>query len=158
MKKLIIFIFFLASFTYSNAQIVSMTNAEIKNLQCYIDTNNSIPSTYKKSFHPFLIAAQKALTETPDPIVEIQSQGLLEGDPAKVASIKAVEDAYKVYSLALLYRLYHNNVYLNRAIDFLLAWSNTNKATGDPINETKLEDMIIGYDLVRDQSSAKNKK
>jgi hypothetical protein len=158
MKKLIVFIGLLVSYTYANAQVVSMTNVEIKSLRNDIDTNNSAPSTYKKVFHPFLIRAQKALTEMPDPIAEIQSQGLLEGNPAKIASTKAVEDAYKVYSLALVYKLYSDKAYLNKAIEFLLAWSNTNKATGDPINETKLEDMITGYDLVRDQSSNADKK
>jgi hypothetical protein len=158
MKKLIAFIALLVSYTYVNAQIVSMTNVEIKSLRNDIDTNNSALSTYKKVFHPFLIIAQKALTETPDPVAEIQSQGLLEGNPAKIASTKAVEDSYKVYSLALVYRLYNDKTYLDQATAFLLAWSNTNKASGDPINETKLENMITGYDLVRGQTSTKNKK
>jgi len=158
MKKLIIFFALLISCTYADAQIVSMTNVEIQALRHHIDTNNSTTSTYKKVFHPFLITAQKALSETPDPITEIQSQGLLEGNPDKIASTKAVEDAYKVYALALVYRLYHDKAYLNKAIEFLLAWSNTKKASGDPINETKLEDMITGYDLVRDQTSTENKK
>jgi len=158
MKKLIVFIGLLVSYTYANAQVVGMTNVEIKHLRNNIDTNNSAPSTYKKAFHPFLINAQNALTETPDPIEEILSEGLLEGNPAKTATIKAVADAYKVYSLALVYRLYGDKAYLDKATEFLLAWSNTNKATGDPIDETKLEDMITGYDLVRNQSSPQNKK
>jgi len=157
MKKLFVFIALLMLGAGVNAQVVSITNSEIKLLRHNIDTNNATPSTYKKVFHPFLIAAQKALTETPDPIEEIQSQGLLEGNPAKVASTKAVEDAYKVYALALFYRLYGGKIYLDKATAFLLAWSNTNKASGDPINETKLEDMITGYDLIRDQLSPENK-
>jgi hypothetical protein len=155
MKKLIVFIGLLISYTYANAQIVGMTNVEIRALRHDIDTNST---PYKKVIHPFLISAQKALTETPDPIAEIQSQGLLEGNPAKIASTKAVEDGYKVYSLALVYRLYNDKTYLNQTTAFLLAWSNTNKASGDPINETKLEDLITGYDLVRDQTSTENKK
>ena len=158
MKKLIVFISLLVSYTYADAQVVSMTNIEIGALRHDIDTNNSAPSTYKKAFHPFLISAQKALTETPDPITEIRSEGLLEGNPVKTATVKAVADAYKIYSLALVYRLYGDKAYLDKTTEFLLAWSNINKATGDPIDETKLEDMITGYDLVRDQSTPQNKK
>jgi len=158
MRKLFIFTCLLMLSAYGNAQIVSLTNAEIEGLQHDIDSNNPAQSTYKKVFNPFLISAQQAIIATPDPIAQIQSQGLLEGNPAKIASTRAVEDAYKVYSLALVYRLYHDKGYFAKAIEFLLAWSNTNKASGDPINETKLEDMITGYDLIREQSSPQNKK
>ncbi len=141
-----------------NAQIVSMTKSEIKALRKDIDTNTTSPSTYKKVYQSLFNTAQKAFTQDPNPIEKIQSQGLLEGNPAKTASLKAVEDAGKVYALALVYRLYGDKTYLDKATTFLLAWSNINKATGDPINETKLEDMITGYDLVRSELSAENRK
>jgi Alginate lyase len=158
MKKIILLISLAGFGLGANAQIVSMTKSEIKALRKDIDTNKNTPSTYKKVYQPFFNAAQKALSEDPNPIEKIQSQGLLEGNPAKTASLKAVEDAYKVYSLALVYRLYGDKSYLDKATTFLLAWGTTNKATGDPINETKLEDMITGYDLVRSELSAENQK
>lgn len=158
MKKTILLISLLGLYLHSNAQVVSMTKSEIKALRNDIDTNNSSTSTYKKLYQQFLATAQKALTEDPNPIVEIQSQGLLEGNPAKTASLKAVDDARKVYALALVYRLHGDKNYLDKATAFLLAWSNTNKASGDPINETKLEDMITGYDLVRSEISSANRK
>jgi len=137
----------------ADAQYVSLNKSELKSLYAAIDTSK----TYKKIFDPFLITAQKAVTEIPDPIEEITSEGLLKGNPAKAASLKAVEDAYKVYSLALVYRLYNNKAYLEKTTEFLLAWAKTNKASGDPIDETKLEDMITAYDLVRDDLSAENR-
>ncbi|WP_259067853.1 alginate lyase family protein [Mucilaginibacter sp. X4EP1] len=158
MKKTILLISLFGLYLHSHAQVVSMTKSEIKALRNDIDTNNSSTSTYKKIYLQFLATAQKALAEDPNPIAEIQSQGLLEGNPAKTASLKAVDDARKVYALALVYRLYGDKIYLDKATAFLLAWSNVNKASGDPINETKLEDMITGYDLVRSEVSSTNRK
>lgn len=104
---------------------------------------------YKKAFEPYQKAADKALAETPNPIETILSQGLLAGDPRKTASLKAVEDAYKTYALALAHKYAGKNEYLDKAEEFLTAWAKFNKATDDPINETKLEDMVTAYDLVR---------
>ena len=158
MKKLIIIAAFFSAFVANvDAQIVSLNNSEARALRYSIDTNKNTPSTYKKAFEPYLISAQKALIETPNPIEKILSQGLLEGNPQKIASLKAVADCYKVYSLAIVYKLYGEEKYLDKAQDYLLAWSKLNKATGDPINETKLEDMVTAYDLIRDKISSTNK-
>lgn len=137
----------------TKAQHASLNKNELKSLRTAIDTS----ATYKKVFSPFLVTAQKALTETPNPIENIRSEGLLEGNPAKTASIKALHDADKIYSLALVYRLTGQKAYLEKAIDFLIAWAKINKATGDPIDETKLEDIITGYDLLRDYVTIENK-
>lgn len=133
----------------ARAQYVSLNKTELMDLRRLVDTNEA----YKTAFAPLKTEADAALGQAPNPIGRIRSEGLLEGNPLKTASLKAVEDGPKVYSLALVYRLYHQRRYLDKARDFLLAWSRTNKATGDPIDETKLEDMITGYDLIRDECS-----
>ena len=137
----------------AKAQYVSLSKSELKSLHTAIDTSN----VYKKVFNPFLVNAIKSLTETPNPIESIRSEGLLEGNPAKAASLKALQDADKIYSMALVYRLTGQKIYLEKAIDFLLAWAKINKASGDPIDETKLEGIITGYDLVRDYVTTENK-
>jgi hypothetical protein len=157
MKKLLIIILFLTLGVNVHAQFVSLNSKEISSLKIRLDIDESPPYAYKKAYRPILDAAQKALTETPNPIEKITSQGLLEGNPAKTASLKAAQDCYKVYSLAFLYRISDQKRYLDKAADFLIAWAKTNKATGDPIDETKLEDMVTGYDLVRNELSAENK-
>lgn len=143
MKKYILAISLSAPGAFASAQYVSLTSQEVQKLRTVVHDN--------KVFTPIMNTAQSTLTQTPNPIERITSEGLLEGNPAKTASLKAVEDAHKVYCLALVYRLYGGHKYLDKATEFLLAWSQTNKATGDPIDETKLEDMITGYDLVRSE-------
>jgi hypothetical protein len=147
LKKLLL-VLALGTFTIAaRAQYVSLTNAEVKTLQKAIKSDEKV----KKIFEPYKVAAEKAFNETPNPIAKITSQGLLEGNPAKTASLKAVEDAAKIYALAINYRVYNNKAYLNKAAQYLLAWAKVNTPTGDPIDGTKQEDLIAGYDLVRSQ-------
>lgn len=134
----------------ANAQYVSLTRAELNQLKTRISRDTAVAALAA----PFHRQAEQAMQEQPNPIAKIESQGLLEGDPRKVASLKAVQDGDKVYALALAYRLYGQKTYLQKATDYLTAWAQTNQPTGDPINETKLESMITGYDLIRPELSA----
>ncbi|TDW96593.1 alginate lyase family protein [Dinghuibacter silviterrae] len=149
MTRIPFILFFVALAAGTRAQFVSLNKTELSTLRHLIDTSDA----YKTVFAPLKTAADEALGQTPNPIEKIRSEGLLQGNPLKTASLKAVEDGQKVYSLALVYRLDRQRRYLDKARDYLLAWARTNKATGDPIDETKLEDMITGYDLVRGEFS-----
>lgn len=156
-KKIICGLGLLAMILPAKAQLVSLNNKEVAAMRKAIHLDEKESLSYKKAFDPFLMTAKQALSQSPNPIKEILSQGLLEGDPKKTASLKAVEDAYKVYALALAYKYDSNKTYLDKATEYLLAWAKTNVATGDPINETKLEDMVTGYDLVRNDVQLANR-
>lgn len=150
MKKLFIVLGLLATVASVKAQYVSLSSSEIKRLKNALQTDADV----KKEYAPLKKLAEKALNEAPNPIEKVTSQGLLQGNPAKTASLKAVLDGPKVYALALYYRLSGNKVYLNKAQDYLSAWAKLNKATGDPIDETKLEEFFTGYDLIRNKLTA----
>jgi hypothetical protein len=137
----------------ARAQQVSLTDNEVKALKDSIQVSEA----YQKVFKPIEAVAQKALNESPNPIEKIRSQGLLQGDPLKTATNLAIRDVSKIYALALNYRLTNDKRYLEKATAYLLAWANTNKATGDPIDETKLEEVIVGYDLLRNLFEQKNR-
>ncbi|OOQ56532.1 alginate lyase family protein [Mucilaginibacter pedocola] len=153
MKKLVLGLVLLCICFCSEAQIVSLNNKELAQLRKRIKQDTA----YQKAFVPYQKAADAALRETPNPIAEILSQGLLAGDPRKTASLKAVEDASKTYALALAYKLSGKKEYLVKAGSFLAAWAKTNKSSGDPINDTKLEDMVTAYDLVRNDIGPESK-
>ncbi|MGF7081387.1 alginate lyase family protein [Mucilaginibacter sp. UYCu711] len=146
MVKLFVFIFLIVACIPAKAQFVSLSGSEIKTLASAIKTDDKVRAV----FEPIKNTAKKALNAAPNPIEKITSQGLLAGNPAKTASLKAADDAPKIYALALYFRLYNNVSYLNKAVEYLTAWAKINKPTGDPIDGTKLEDLISGYDLVRD--------
>jgi hypothetical protein len=157
MKKIICGLGLLAMILPAKAQLISLNDKEVAAMHkaIHLDANDS--SSYKKVFEPYLKVAKQALSQSPNPIKEILSQGLLEGDPKKTASLKAVEDANKVYALAIAYKYDGNHSYLDKATEYLLAWAKTNIATGDPINETKLEDMVTAYDLIRNNMQLANR-
>ena len=146
MKKIACLLCLFVVVSAVKAQIVSLNKKEVAKMRAAIKKDKR----YQDVFEPYKQAAYQALKETPNPIDVILSQGLLAGDPRKTASLKAVEDDNKVYALAITYRVLGDKQLLNKTTEFLLAWAKTNKATPDPINETKLEDMVTGYDLVRE--------
>jgi len=154
LKKIIIGIGLLAATASAQAQYVSLSSAEIKTLQSALNTDAKV----KKEYASFKEQAEKALNDVPNPIEKVTSQGLLQGNPAKTASLKAVLDGPKVFALALNYRVYGNKAYLAKAQEYLTAWAKLNQATGDPIDETKLEEFFTGYDLIRNEVSVDQRK
>jgi len=96
-------------------------------------------------------AADAALGTQPNPVPEIQSEGKLANDPAKVRTRESLTDLPKMTALAYAYAITEKPAYLQKATDFLTAWANVNHSTGDPIDDTKLEDAIVAFDLVQQQ-------
>ncbi len=135
------------------AQIVSLNAEELKISKELSVTNNSVNIILER----FKTVADKALNDKPNPVKQISSEGLLEGNPLKIASLHALKDVQKIYALAVTYRLTGQSKYLQKASDFLMAWAKFNKASGNPINETKLEDLIVGYDFIRDDIDIENR-
>lgn len=154
MKRIatVIIVFF---FAYNaKAQFVSLNRTELANLKLVIERDTAAREFVK----PFQRLAERALNEQPNPIEVIASQGLLMGDPAKTESLKAVQDVPKIYSLALCYKLEGDEKYLKKATEFLSAWARVNKPNGNPVNETKLEDAVVAYDLIRQDISVAERK
>ncbi|MDB5117241.1 MAG: hypothetical protein JWQ79_2733 [Mucilaginibacter sp.] len=155
MKKVIILLFVFAAFAMrAGAQYVSLSNDEFGKLKNLINNDPGV----KAAFEPFETQASKALTEEPDPIERIASEGKLAGDPDKIKTGKAVEDVNKIYALALVYKIDGNKACLDKVAQYLQAWAKVNKSCGDPIDETKLENLIIGYDIVRNAIDPQVKK
>ncbi len=137
-----------------NAQYVSLSNNEFTKLKSLINSD----STAKAIFEQFKSVANTALTELPNPIEKITSEGKLAGDPDKIKTTKSLEDARKIYALALVYKINDNKACLNKASAYLLAWAKVNKSSGDPIDETRLDDFITAYDIIRNDVTPEVKK
>lgn len=93
--------------------------------------------------------AEAALREAPQPIATLSTEGRLAGDPVKVQTEAALHDMPKIQALALCWTLDADARCAARAGDYLQAWAETNRPTGDPIDETGLEPAIFGYRLLR---------
>jgi hypothetical protein len=144
-KQLIVSAFALFAGISSFAQYISFNKKEIADLKSAIKSNAEI----KKYYASFQKTADAALNESPNPIDTIRTEGLLQGDPKKTATRKALEDMPKIYALSLVYRIGGDKKYLVRATEYLKAWATKTIPNGDPIDDTNLDGAIEGYDLIK---------
>ncbi|MDB6116985.1 MAG: alginate lyase [Verrucomicrobiaceae bacterium] len=101
--------------------------------------------------------ADYALTATPNPVKIIESEGKLKSDPDRIATVKSLADMRKVEVLGWAFAVSGKAEYGDKAKAFILAWARVNEPQGDPINETKLEPLLVGYDLIQGAFSAPEK-
>jgi hypothetical protein len=138
----------------ARAQFVSLNTTEITKLKQLTASDASA----KARFNEQLKAADAALSDTPNPIDTIHTEGRLQGDPKKTASWEAFKDMHKMYALALIYRTNGDKKYLNKAVAFLSAWSQKNVPNGDPIDDTNLDPAVETYDLIKADIDATSNK
>ncbi len=153
-KKIILLLVFATICVCAKAQYASLDRDEFAKLKKLIKNDVSAKVAYKN----LKDTAKATLAEQPNPVEKIMSEGLLAGNPDKVRSLKAVEDADKIYALAVTYKVENEKKYLSKASEFLQAWAKMNKSSGDPIDETKLETLYSAYDLLRGDVSADVRK
>lgn len=156
MKRLFIFSIYAVFFAFTicvNAQVVSLNNAEVVRLQKLVKEDKSAGQQFAK----LLKKADSALADAPNPIETITTEGRLKGDPLKTATTEALRDMPKIYALAFAYRIKTDERYLKKAEEFLTQWAAKNKPSGDPIDETTLDNAFEAYDLIKDKLALPNK-
>jgi hypothetical protein len=93
--------------------------------------------------------ANDALNDVPHPIPVIVGEGRLDSDPEMIASTAALKDLSKISALAWVWLVSQDAKYAEKDKEFILAWARGNRSDGDPINETKIEPLIVAYDILR---------
>jgi len=144
MRKLCFVVLLLLSASVK-AQYVSLNDKEIQNLKDLIAKD----ADAKKFYNQYQAAADVAVNENPNPIDTIRTEGLLQGNPKKIATSAALRDMRKMYALAITYRIDGEKNYLANLASYLTAWAKVNIGRGDPIDDTNLEQAIEAYDLVK---------
>ncbi len=152
-KKIICCICLVIFLMNANAQYLSLNKIETKKLIALVNTNKDVKQLYIKMEH----LANTALTEAPNPIDTIVSEGHLASDPKKIRTVKSLADLHKIYNLAISYSITNKEAYKIKCIEYLLAWATINKGTGNPINDTKLDPIFEAYDLLKDQIEPSSK-
>jgi hypothetical protein len=102
--------------------------------------------------------ADAALNSEPHPIRKIQTQHKLAGDPDKAATQTSLKDMRTLSILGYAYEVTGRAIYSYKAKEFILAWARINIPTGEPIDETNLEPLIVAYDLTRETFSDGDRK
>ncbi len=154
MSKIISILFLLLGSTTIHAQYVSLNKSEIEKL---IALSKSDPVA-KKNCKALETVADMALLQTPGPVDTIISEGHLATDPKKIITQKALSDMNKIYALAFAYKLTGRQEYVKKCIEFIVAWARVNHGAGNPINDTKLDPLLEGYDLIKNEIAEADRK
>jgi len=112
----------------------------------------------KARFDTLKRAADKALNDKPNPIRVIQGEGKLNTDPLAIKTRESLADMRKMYFFAYLFAATGDTQYADKAREFILAWAQQNTPTGNPINETTLDNLFFAFDLTQSQFSNADKK
>jgi hypothetical protein len=64
----------------------------------------------------------------------------------------------KIYALAYTYKVTNNKDYFTKCLQYITAWATVNQAIANPINNTKLDPLFEGYDLIKDEVNAADKQ
>ncbi len=131
--------------TAATAQYTGFNPRELTRLKAWVKSDREVKGFYDS----LLQAADAALQDEPNPIDTIRTEGLLKGDPRKIATWTSLADLQKMYALALAYRLKGDSYYLDKAEVYLYAWATTNSSRGDPIDDTNLDPAIEAYDMLK---------
>lgn len=101
-----------------------------------------------------LASASKNLAATPHPIARMHTEGTLPHQGIYDETVAAQRDFPIMRDAALAWRLTRERRYLDQVDTFLRAWMTTYVPSFNPIDETKLEPVILAYDLTVDALSA----
>lgn len=153
MKYFFVFLFLIIALN-AFTQFTGLNKKEIAALSNIVRNDNSANKLYLSIRR----TADKAFTQNPDPIDTVVSEGHLATDPKKIRTIQSLEDIPKIYSLAIVYAIERNNNYLRKADEYLKSWAIVNKPLGNPINDTKFEDLFFAYDLIKNNLSSDDQK
>lgn len=102
--------------------------------------------------------ADLALGAAPNPIHTIRTEGKLAGDPDKVATQTSLRDMRALSVLGYAFEITGDAKYADKARSFVLAWARVNQPTGDPIDETNLEPLIVAYDQTLESFSSSERR
>lgn len=102
-------------------------------------------------WEPVRAAAETALGVAPTPLAEIVYEGRLDTDPARVRTVAALQDMERLQRLVEAWAVSGDERYAGHAQAMALAWMQTYRPTGNPINENKLEPVLVAYGLWRQE-------
>jgi multidrug resistance efflux pump len=102
-----------------------------------------------------LAKADAALEIVPQALSGLNSAGVVDPkDEALLKTRESLQDSQRSALLAIAYKLTGDEKYFKQAGSILMAWAQTYKPSGHPIDETKLDAMLWAYDLLKCELSA----
>jgi len=127
------------------ASTISLTEAQRVKLAKEVMSEPEVKKLFRKLQHE----ADGSVNDQGRPIAHIRTAGRLDTDPLKQESRASLEDMRKLYALGYAYAATTNRAYGAAARRIILSWAQVNQPSGVPVDETKLEPLLVAYDLTR---------
>ncbi|CAM2138728.1 Alginate lyase [Pararobbsia alpina] len=99
------------------------------------------------SVHAMIVEAQAHMNDDPHPLVRLHTEGTLPHEGIYDASVDAEKELDLMRDTALAWRATGDPRFLKMVDRFLLAWVKTYEPSLNPIDETRLDSLILAYDL-----------
>jgi hypothetical protein len=115
---------------------------------------NSEREDANSSVHAMIVEAQAHMNDTPHPVMHLHTEGTLPHEGIYDQSVAAEEELDLMRDTALAWRATADPRFLKMVDRFLLAWVKTYKPNFNPIDESRLDSLILAYDLSASALSA----
>lgn len=97
--------------------------------------------------------ANSCLSASPRPLRVIHYEGLLHTEPSRIDTTISLRGMDSLVALLYAYQGSGNTAYRDKIREYVLAWVNTYEPTGNPINEQKLEPVLVGCHALKETFS-----
>lgn len=151
MKRLL-FLFLSLAPPLAHAQIpetLLLTPTQQKHLRHLLQTNPAAKALWQQVDQE----AKGYLQDQPRPLQVIHYEGLLDTNPSRIDTEKSLRDMDKLAAWLFAYYATQEEAYAQKAKTYILAWAETYRPTGNPINENKFEPLIHCYQTMKEYFS-----
>jgi hypothetical protein len=111
--------------------------------------SNHACSLPQAQYQQLIQAAQQHLTDTPQAIAKLHTEGTLPHQGIRDQSQQAEKDLPLMRNAALAYRASGDKRYLDQVNTYLTAWTSLYQPSFNPIDETGFSDLISAYQLTQ---------
>ncbi|AHM62651.1 hypothetical protein D770_22020 [Flammeovirgaceae bacterium 311] len=127
-------------------QAIFMNEHARNDLRQYVREN----SDARRKWLDIQAQAEQYLKDAPSPVAVIHYEGLLNNHPDRVKTVASLMDMRKLAHFYYAWIITREPVYQEKIKEYVVAWTNTYQATGNPINENKLEAIYLTYYITRE--------
>ena len=122
-------------------QAILLNEESCEALREYVKKNGDAEKAWNRIYKQ----AEEYLKESPRPIEVIYYEGLLDSNIKRIQTVEALMDMRKLAYFYYADIITRKPVYKRKIKEFILAWVNAYKPTGNPVNENKLEAIYLAY-------------
>ena len=130
-------------------QAIFMNEEARNDLRQYVREN----SEARRKWLEIQAQAEQYLKNAPNPLAVIHYEGLLNNHPDRIKTVASLMDMRKLAHFYYAWIITQDPVYQEKIKEYVLAWTSSYRATGNPINENKLEAIYLTYSITRNNFS-----